>query len=91
MGRAVSLIQHSVFGLVELEPYAVECGDGGLEGGGDAVVVHEECDVVHVRRSEYSDIVPGQCGGYFGAGARAALGRRRLPLKGSPWELLGWW
>ena len=47
------------FGLAELEPYAVECGDGGLEGDGDAVVVHEECDVVHVRRNEYSGIVPG--------------------------------
>ena len=59
------MIQHSVFGLVELESYAVECGDGCLEGGGDAVVVHEECDIIHVRRNEYSDIVPGQCGGYL--------------------------
>jgi len=53
------------FGLVELEPYAAECGDGGLEGGSDAMVAHEECDVVHVRRNEYRDIVPGQCGGYL--------------------------
>ena len=64
----VSLTQHSVFGLVELKSYIAECGDGGLKGGADALVVHEECDVIHLRSSKYSDIVPGQCGGYLAQG-----------------------
>ena len=82
------MIQHSVFGLVELEPYFVECGDGGLEGDGDAVVVHEERNVIHVCRDKCDGTVPGQCGGYLVDGVRATLGRTRLPLGGSPWGLL---
>ena len=59
------MIQHSFFGLVELEPYFVERGDGGLEGDGDAVVVHEERNVIHVCRDKCHDPVSGQCGGYL--------------------------
>ena len=57
------MIQHSVFGLVELESDAGECGGGCVEGVGDALVMHEERDVIHVRCDEDCDVVRGKCKG----------------------------
>ena len=71
-------------GLVELESYAGERGGGGANSVGDALLVHEERNVIHVSGDKHGDVVHGKCDGYLAYGVRVVSRRRRLPLGGQP-------
>ena len=48
------------FGLVELESDVGKCSGGCVEGVGDALVMHEERDIIHVRGDEDCGVVRGK-------------------------------
>ena len=79
------------FGLVELESDVGKRSGGCVEGVGDAPVMREERDIIHVRGDEDCDVVRGKRKGDLVYGVRVVSRRRRLPLRGSPWGRPWWW